>query len=216
MKIDQRRIGILVVGVLLGLLVMIQWVSYKKVAAVVARDTTADIFSELTILKNTNQGLRDEIGALEEQLEKSSNRYLAHQAILEEMEKYRLLTGAKAVQGPGIEINIDLRVEAIWLVDLMNDLWSAGAEAVAINGIRLTPEMLGFNTFLDRSGLGNLIVLQGHLIYPPYRVEVIGDSEVLEQALVQAGGMVARLKAAYPEIEVVVQGRELLEMESGI
>lgn len=206
LKISHRRIGILGVGILLGVLVMIQWVSYKKVAAITARDTAANIFSELTILKNTNQNLREEIEALNNQLDKSSNRFLAHQAILEEIEKNWLLTGEREVQGPGIKINIRANIEAIWLVDLVNELWSAGAEAIAVNGIRLTSETIGFEPVQ-----GNQIILGEYLLSQPYKIEAIGDKQILEQALTQAGGMVGRIKAAYPEVKIQVGGISNIE-----
>ena len=51
----------------------------------------------------------------------------------------RLINGGLAATGPGITVTIDgdTPVLAMNLVDLVNELWASGAEAISINGHRM-------------------------------------------------------------------------------
>lgn len=93
-------------------------------------------------------------------------------------------TGYLAVTGPGLRIRVDdapdgnesQRVRDDDLLLLVDGLWAAGAEAVAINGQRLT--ML---TQLQNSG--RAIHVNVRPLQPPYVVEAIGDPDTLEGRL---------------------------------
>lgn len=93
-------------------------------------------------------------------------------------------TGYLAVVGPGLRVTVDdapegddaQRVRDDDLLLLVDGLWAAGAEAVAINGQRLT--ML---TQLQNSG--QAIHVNVRPLQPPYVVEAIGDPARLEGRL---------------------------------
>ena len=110
--------------------------------------------------------------------------YLALGEDLAAVENRRLrlatATGFVAVQGPGIRVTLDNteltapdnRVRDADLAMLVDSLWAAGAEAIAVNGQRLTV----------RSGIrnsGTPIEVNGLGIAPPYTVEAIGDMDRL-------------------------------------
>ena len=91
-------------------------------------------------------------------------------------------TGFGPVHGPGIVITVDDApdgepVRAVDLARLVNGLWAAGAEAISINGKRLT----------GRSALGNsgaAINLNGPPpLSPPYVVSAIGNKKTLQADL---------------------------------
>ena len=93
-------------------------------------------------------------------------------------------TGYLAVTGPGLRITVDdapagddtQRVRDDDLILLVDGLWAAGAEAVAINGQRLT--ML---TQLQNSG--RAIHVNVRPLRPPYVVDAIGNPATLEGRL---------------------------------
>lgn len=93
-------------------------------------------------------------------------------------------TGYLAVTGPGLRITVDdapegdaaQRVRDDDLLLLVDGLWAAGAEAVAINGQRLT-----MRTQLQNSG--QAIHVNVRPLNPPYVVEAIGDPDTLEGRL---------------------------------
>ncbi len=102
-------------------------------------------------------------------------------------------TGAVAVAGPGLEVVVsdapglslatggdprqqsgsDLgRVQDVDLQHAVNGLWAAGAEAVSINGQRLT----------SRSAIrtaGSAILVDFRPLSPPYTIQAVGDPRTL-------------------------------------
>ncbi|WP_028644350.1 DUF881 domain-containing protein [Nocardioides sp. URHA0020] len=92
-------------------------------------------------------------------------------------------TGFGAVSGPGVRITVDdapngEAVRAKDLALLTNGLWEAGAEAISVNGKRLTARSALFNS-------GDAINLTGSPpLSPPYVVEAIGDNDTLQADLI--------------------------------
>ncbi len=80
-----------------------------------------------------------------------------------------------------------LRYDA--LIDLVQELRDAGAEALAVNGQRIGAS----SAFFTQSGA---IALDGSALHPPYRVVAIGDPATLEAGLTIRGGAVETLTAA--------------------
>lgn len=95
----------------------------------------------------------------------------------------RTLSGATPVSGPGLRVVVDdapgakPRSEgAVLDVDLqllVNGLWQAGAEAVAVNGNRLSP-------LSAIRVAGSAITVNYRSLSPPYVVLAIGDPDTLE------------------------------------
>ncbi|MCW3159031.1 DUF881 domain-containing protein [Micropruina sonneratiae] len=79
------------------------------------------------------------------------------------------------VQPPGVDAEL-LVVHQQDIQSVVNALWSGGAEAMTIQGQRVT----------SRTGVkcvGNSVVLHGVPYAPPYEIAAIGDQDRLEQAL---------------------------------
>jgi uncharacterized protein YlxW (UPF0749 family) len=104
------------------------------------------------------------------------------------LEEARLAAGLTAVEGPGvvIEISDSKRVipdgenpaNYIVLVDDLRDivvaLWVSGAEAIAINGERLVATSSIY-------GVGASVLVNTAFLSPPFRIEAIGSSGILER-----------------------------------
>lgn len=129
--------------------------------------------------------LRGEILALEQE------RVLTAQgpAAEREIAAAGLQAGAQAVRGPGVVVLLQdaqagdgapgeegkpERVNARDIQLVVNGLWSAGAEAVSVNGIRLT------STSAVRFA-GEAIIVDFRALAPPYEVRAIGDPQHLAQ-----------------------------------
>lgn len=126
--------------------------------------------------------LRDEITALEDQIRALSDAAVADPALQQELARLEPVTGAVPVVGPGIVVLADdapgsTGSESLVLDSdlsrLVNGLWQAGAEAISINGRRVT------NTTPIRSA-GAAITVDYVSLSTPYRVEAIGDPAVLQ------------------------------------
>jgi len=95
------------------------------------------------------------------------------------------------VSGPGVTVTLTdaptgvdtADVDPDWLVvhqqdieDVMNALWSGGAEAMTVQGARITAGTVV-------RCIGNVILIDGTSYSPPYRIAAIGDPDRLEDTL---------------------------------
>lgn len=102
-----------------------------------------------------------------------------------------ILAGTRAAQGPGITLVIrDPRrqVTAPVLLDALEELRDAGAEAVQLGRVRVVAQ-----TYLLDEGPGRVKV-DGTVLQPPYELEAIGDPRTLAAALAIPGGVLAALR----------------------
>lgn len=101
----------------------------------------------------------------------------------------QLAAGTVAVSGPGIQVMVDDspdgsdegRLGDRDLRQLINGLWQAGAEAISVNGHRIT-------TRTAVRSAGSAITVDYVSLTRPYRIDAIGDANVLPGRLSQNGG----------------------------
>ncbi|WP_166649128.1 DUF881 domain-containing protein [Naumannella halotolerans] len=108
-----------------------------------------------------------------------------------ELERLGLAAQTVAVRGPGLVITVDdgpqgadgtaNQVLDSDLQQMANGLWSAGAEAIAINGHRLGP-----GTAIRIAG--DAITVDYRSLSRPYRMEAIGDPDTLRSGWEQGAG----------------------------
>ena len=101
------------------------------------------------------------------------------------------VVGTVAVKGPGLLIVVDDapsgsddRRDQVLDMDvqaLANGLWQAGAEAVAINGHRLS-------ALTAIRGAGDAITVDYRSLTRPYRIEAIGDPRTLQARFAESSG----------------------------
>ena len=122
---------------------------------------------------------------------------LAQGAIAQEIDPERaawsgVTTGLTAVSGTGLRVTLqdapanrptpqgvvpdDLVVHQQDLEGVINALWAGGAEAMTLQGQRVT-------TLTAFRCVGNVLSLHGRVYSPPYTVEAIGDPAALQKAL---------------------------------
>jgi uncharacterized protein YlxW (UPF0749 family) len=188
----QLIVALLLFGLGFGLAVQVASNSDSDSALRGARQE--DLVRILDELDDRTQRLEDEKQGLEKQrdeLENSSDQ--AEEARRQTIEKERqlgILAGTVAAQGPGITMTIEDTkgtVEADMLLDAIQELRAAGAEAIQVNGVRVVA-----GTYLADSGKG--VSVDGNKINAPYRFKVIGKPQDLEPALNIPGGVVQTLE----------------------
>jgi uncharacterized protein YlxW (UPF0749 family) len=188
----QLIVALLLFGLGFGLAVQVASHSDGDSALRGARQE--DLVRILDELDDRTQRLEDEKQGLEQQrdeLENSSDQ--AEEARKQTVEKERqlgILAGTVAAQGPGITVTIEDTkgtVEADMLLDAVQELRAAGAEAIQVNGVRVVA-----GTYLADSGKG--VGVDGNKINAPYRFKVIGKPQDLEPALNIPGGVVQTLE----------------------
>lgn len=130
---------------------------------------------------------------------------LSADTLAREVRAYEMVLGLVAVEGPGVRLRVDdsrtrggvipVAVEAADLSGLVNELWAAGAEAVAVNGRRILATT-GFRQDAGRLSAGVF------RLRPPYDILAIGDPEAMLAALNLRGGFVDGLRAVGLTVEV--------------
>ncbi len=154
-----------------------------------------------------------ERGELEQQVGSLRDRVAALRAIAvagedglrtlgQEVDRLRVLAGFTILRGPGVVLEIrdstrtlgasedanDVLVHYTDLQALVNEMWAAGAEAVAINGER-------FTTASSIKCVGTTVLVNQRRMTSPFRLEAVGDPASLEAYLLRADGAVASLRA---------------------
>jgi uncharacterized protein YlxW (UPF0749 family) len=120
-------------------------------------------------------------------------------AMSKELESLRLIAGLKAMRGAGVTVTLEdgkkrpgaanpAVVTYQDLVSVVNELWAAGAEAVAVNGERVIATT-GFGQ------VGGTAVINLQRLSGPFTIVALGDSATLEGALGIRGGLIDGLRA---------------------
>ncbi|MFI1868977.1 DUF881 domain-containing protein [Streptomyces jumonjinensis] len=153
-----------------------------------------DLVRILAELDNRTERLEDEKQSLEAQrteLENSSDQAEeARKQTRQKEQQLGILAGTVAARGPGITLTIadgSGSVEADMLLDAIQELRAAGAEAIQVNGNRIVAD-----TYF--TGTGGDIDVDGNRIGAPYIFKVIGKPQDLEPALNIPGGVVQTLE----------------------
>lgn len=206
--INKRKIYILGIAIILGAFIVIESRSFDVVNDIILRDSKSDVFKEIKVLKEENQDLRDEISELDSTLSSLSNQDSAVKTIQDEIEKYNKISGEYIVYGPGISVSINGKITSPWMVDLINELFHAGAQAVSVNGIRITNESSGFDTLPKGQ-----IYLNGTILSPPYVFNAIGEAITLKNALSAIGGIFDRIKATFGGISISLEQKDVVEIK---
>ncbi len=109
----------------------------------------------------------------------------------DDLQHLAMSAGTAAVTGPGMVLNLDNARHAVpgaggLILDsdvqaLVNGLWVAGAEAIAIDGHRLT-------ALTSIRFAGQAITVDYRSLTPPYVVEAIGNPDTLPSRLLETQG----------------------------
>ncbi|HYM83482.1 MAG TPA: DUF881 domain-containing protein [Candidatus Dormibacteraeota bacterium] len=194
------QLSLAAVGVLLGLLVVVQIRSQATADDLQARST-----QELTVLvanlNDRNAQLRTEVATLQDevsQLQAAKARGESSVGALRaDLDKFRGWSGLSPVTGPGVRLTVAGPIAGEGVMDLLNELRNAGAEAIDVEGVRVVPDTVV-------AGPAGSLSAVDRRITDPITIDAIGSSETLTGSLTRVGGIVAQLSATYPEVTVTV------------
>ncbi|KGM03007.1 DUF881 domain-containing protein, partial [Cellulomonas cellasea] len=147
--------------------------------------------------QTTRQGdeLEREADSLERTRQKlltgSTSSQAALDAAMSSAATQGILAGRLPAEGPGLTITVtdpDGVVAARSLLNLLEELRNAGAEAVQLNDLRITAS----SYVVEGEGRG--VVVDGVAVEPPYRWLVIGDPATMGNAMEIPGGAFATIR----------------------
>lgn len=204
----ERKIYISVTAIFLGLFVTTQSRSFDELSSEFLRNSKSNVFQEINILKIKNEDLRKEVEELTANLAQLDDQNLGLDSIEKEIIKYEKLVGNSPIYGSGVTVTVHGDITTPWIIDVVNAFFNAGAEAVSVNGIRLTNATVGFDTLPQGQ-----ILLNGSILSPPYVFNVIGEPEVALNILELPGGIFDRLEAAFEGLYIEATVKEIISME---
>lgn len=194
----RSRVGIASVtclALLLGVLVVSQFRSRETFARSLERETPESLTTLIADLNDRNAALRGEIFDLRLQVERAQGSVEGGQGSLEALQHQladlRVFSARSEVTGPGISVRIAGQFDERALSDLVNELRNAGAEAIAVNDVRVGPRAW------FGSGAPGSLVVSGASVPGPWTVRAIGDTEVLYVAMTRTGGIVGQFAVIY-------------------
>jgi uncharacterized protein YlxW (UPF0749 family) len=203
---------VLVVTGLVGFLLVSQFRGTQRFSQRLSAESEGDLARILASLSTEADSLRDEISALKLQLvalEASSRSDEASaKAAEDQLQALQVLAGTVPVAGPGITLDIQDPGGTVGydtLIDVVQELRDAGAEAVAVNGQRV-----GVSSAFATAP-GGKVTLDGVVLTPPFRVSAIGQPATLESGLKIPGGALDAL-AALKDVHVELQRSARLDL----
>lgn len=176
---------------LIGLLLIVAYLDAHRAAPADAR-AQADLRARITAAKSYADQLSRTVNSLQAQIDGRRAAVLGRPS--GDATVTELQAGATAVRGPGLRVTVDNpavattgpaggrpgstpigAVSVLTDVDvrgIVNELWAEGAEAIAVNDVRLTP------TSAIRFA-GQAVLVDFQPISAPYEISAIGDPDTL-------------------------------------
>ncbi len=200
MRQPRNALSVAGVAVILGLLVVLQ---IRAQASTNGLDALSA--PELTVLvanlNTRNDQLRTEIATLDQEgraLAAGQSRGETSLGQLQlDLARVRAWSGLVPVVGPGIRITVTGPIAGSAIEDLLNELRNAGAEAIAVNDVRMAVGDIV-------AGPPGALSVDNTALADPFEVSAIGSAETLVGTLTRSGGIIAQLAATYPQAQLTV------------
>lgn len=220
MKKNSERASLVLVSVILGLILTIQFRTVNKTVGegVLPTQRAQELAADLKKVKKERDIQIERIAELENEIDKYEKQEIDKDSeageIYKETMKYRMLAGYVDLEGPGIILEIndppsDLEYSGgIGVVDqldlilqIVSILNAADAEAISINDQRYT-------SFTEIERAGDHIEINGVSTNSPIVIKAIGNPSTLESALGIKRGIVWQLKS-YNYMVLLTQDKEI-------
>ncbi|MEV6960513.1 DUF881 domain-containing protein [Streptomyces sp. NPDC051207] len=191
-KTLRAKLG-LAAGLVLAALVVTVGAAQARVAAPVVAKEREELIDRIDRETETADELEDAIDELRDEVGARQREALRHSGG-DQSELVGILSGAVAVHGPGVKLVVNDakdtsaggdgdprgtsgfsdtgRVRDRDMQRVVNGLWESGAEAVSINGQRLT-------ALSAIRAAGDAILVDNRPLVPPYTVLAVGDGKRL-------------------------------------
>jgi uncharacterized protein YlxW (UPF0749 family) len=165
-----------------------------------------DLVRILDDLSSREDRIRSEIADLQQtqrSLAAGSGSGPALAAARQRATELGVLAGTLAAHGPGVVVTVhqgSQHVGAEVLLDALEEMRGAGAEAVQVRGAGGAPVRVAAATYFVDAGEG--VQVEGIPLQPPYVFTVIGDARTISTALSIPGGVVDTVRQAGGSTEI--------------
>lgn len=208
MKMRLNKIIIIILCVVLGFFIAIQIKNVQEDYSFVSLRTIMD-------LQNLIKKEEEEISNISELIISSKNRLLEYETAISEggsirdvlareHDQFKMISGFVDLEGPGIIVWLsdsnrelyewedpnNVIVHDLDVLIIVNDLKTAGAEAISINGQRIMSTS-------EIQCAGATITINNHTYGQPFIIRAIGDPNILSAAIISPESYAALLKEVY-------------------
>lgn len=208
MRQRRSQLALASITLLLGFLLIVQ-VRAQQAGSGLEAQSSQDLTLLIANLTTRNDTLRAEVADLQRQLDTMNAARARGETsvgqLRDDLERVRLWAGLEPATGPGVRIAVVGRVSATAVSDLVNELRNVGAEAIAVDDVRIVAGTVVAGPIgalsIENTALGERIT-----------VAAIGNSQALTGALTRAGGIVAQIQATYEGAAIEVTPVDRLEL----
>lgn len=206
-KTKYWYISLTLVFIALGFLLSTQFITQQKVLGALDSQKKEDLITVWKNLDERKRTLEAEVQKLDASyrslLAESEKETSAIKAMTDDLNRLKLASGVTSVTGPGITVTItgDAPLLFLDLIDLTNELWATGAEAISINEHRI----IGRTPISESSDTSPFyITIDNEKLLYPIVIKAIGDPHTLEKGLTFTGGLIDIWQtqfSIYPEVQ---------------
>jgi uncharacterized protein YlxW (UPF0749 family) len=198
------QIALFVFALVLGFLIVVQYRAQAESGGL-ADLSAADLTTLIANLNTRNGQLAGEEATLRARLADLQAAGSEHTRLVtslrDELSRVRRWAGLDAVHGRGIRVTVDGPIRAAGLNDLLNELRAAGAEAIAIEDVRVTAS----DVVAD---LPDGLAIADRPLSGTVTVVAVGSSQTLTAALTRVGGIIGRIQVSQPDVTIAVAAQD--------
>jgi uncharacterized protein YlxW (UPF0749 family) len=190
MSVRTAQLSLFLVALLIGVLLVGQLRSQARPADIrqlSAGELSALIEQLIDRGSELQRGLAVQREQLREYRVAESQGASALSVTQEELRRVAAFGGLAGVDGQGIILDVTGSLDAIAVNDLINELRNAGAEAIAVNDIRITARSVAIQS------AGSLSI-DGNPIGPSFTIRAVGSPQGLFSAIERPGGIRTQLE----------------------
>lgn len=224
---NRGELAVMAVCVVVGFLLAAQLRGVQLAGA--ADATNASRLETLQSLYNDvveeRDGLTEQVGQLQSELElyrqQAASGDEGSEALKTELEQMEITAGLTDVEGPGVTVVLEDSTQANVtgdgadylihdndILSVINELRSAGAEAISLNGERILATS-------EVRCTGAVVTVNGRRYAAPYVIFAIGDPDTLYSALTMRNGVVDILSQWGITVRVTASDQLLIPAYSG-
>ena len=220
MKDNRKLILSIIIGIMCFIIVYLMCIQFRTINNIdvdeIENMREDELRTALAEWKSEYQETTEEIELTREKIQEYKDKIASDEEtgeLLEaDLKNAKMLAGLTDVEGPGVIItitdNIEQQVTSVDLLDLINELNSAGAEAISINNQRVI-------AMTDIFDIENFVVVKEQRIASPYTIKAIGDITYLQSALSIKNGYIDKYKTNGYTISIVTNENTVINKYNG-
>ncbi len=211
--LNHFQLPLTLVFLILGFVLASQVRTQQIIRKSAAENRVDVLASRLQDARDQLDQMKKEVATLREKVteyeEAASQRDSLNEKMNEELQESKVTAGLAPVRGPGIRVQLEdspqraatpeeqeaYLVHDIDILQLVNELKAAGAEAISINGQRVV-------AMSEIRCAGPTIKVNGTTVASPFVVNSIGDPDTLKSALELRMGILETLQALKIRVKV--------------